>query len=114
MEIVNVDSLNRFDAGARIAPEQLKDAGLIDDLSRGVKLLGDGALTKRITIAVHRVTESAKSKVTQGGGTIELLPMKTVATQGSKLPGALIKTAGTGKTQDKTSRPPTQGRQPKA
>ena len=79
MAIVNVDELNRFDAGAKITPEQLKATGLIADVSRGVKLLGDGALTKRVTIAVHRASESAKSKVAQGGGTIELLPWPRAA-----------------------------------
>lgn len=73
MAVVNVEQLNRFAAGARVTPAQLKDAGLIGDPSRGVKLLGTGTLTKCLTIAVHRASESAKLKVAQGGGTIELL-----------------------------------------
>ena len=84
LAIVNVDQLNRFDAGARITPVQLKEAGLIDDLSLGVKLLGDGALTKRITVAIHRASESAKAKIEQAGGTIELIDL-SIATQGAGL-----------------------------
>ena len=73
LAIVNVEQLNRFQDGERITPERLAQAGLIRHASRGVKLLGDGPLTKRLTIAVHRTSESAKAKVEQGGGSVELL-----------------------------------------
>ena len=71
--IVNVEQLNRFQDGARITPEQLAQAGLIRHASREVKLLGDGSLTKRLTIAVHRTSESANTKVSQAGGSVELI-----------------------------------------
>ena len=70
---VNVEQLNRFADGQRITPELLCEAGLIRDASADVKLLGDGALSKRLTVAVHRASESAKTKVTQAGGTVELI-----------------------------------------
>lgn len=71
--IVNVSQLERFEAGQRVTPEQLANAGLIDGATRRVKLLGDGSLTKRLTVAVHAASESAKGKVSQAGGAIELL-----------------------------------------
>ena len=71
--IVNVEALNRFEDGARITPEQLHAAGLIRDEGLTVKLLGDGSLTKRLTVVVHRTSESAKAKVAKAGGAIELI-----------------------------------------
>lgn len=71
--IINVEQLNQFQDGTRVAPEQLYAAGLIRDAALTVKLLGDGSLTKRLTVAVHRTSESAKAKIAQAGGAIELL-----------------------------------------
>ncbi len=72
-EIVNVEQLNAFTDGQRITPELLAEQGLIRDAAHAIKLLGDGALSKRLTIALHRISEGAKAKVTQAGGTVELL-----------------------------------------
>ena len=72
-EIVNVEQLNRFQDGQRITPELLKEAGLIRHPDHGVKLLGDGILSTRVTVAVHRASEAAKAKVAKAGGTVELL-----------------------------------------
>ena len=72
-EIVNLGQLNRFSDGQRVTPEVLSESGLIKDVAHEVKLLGDGALSKRLTITVHRASESAKAKVTQAGGTLELI-----------------------------------------
>ena len=73
IEIVNVRQLNRCKDGERLMPEQFKALGLIRDASRAVKLLGDGTLTKRLALVVHRTSESAKAKVLKAGGTIELI-----------------------------------------
>ncbi|MBI3011244.1 MAG: 50S ribosomal protein L15 [Candidatus Omnitrophica bacterium] len=73
LEIINVKDLNRFQDGERITPERLMEAGLVRHPSRQVKLLGDGALTRRVAVSVHRISEAAKEKILQGGGTIELL-----------------------------------------
>ena len=72
-EIVNLDQLNRFADGQRITPEQLEAAGIIRRAAGTVKLLGDGALTRKVTIVVHRASESATAKVAKAGGTIELI-----------------------------------------
>lgn len=71
--IVNVKSLNQFQDGERVTPERLKERGLIDHVDGVVKLLGDGALSKRLTVVVHQASASAKTKVEQGGGSVELL-----------------------------------------
>ena len=72
-QIVNIDQLNQFAEGQKITPEQLKAAGLISDARQSVKLLGDGELKKKLTISVHRTSESATAKVAKAGGTIELI-----------------------------------------
>ena len=76
-EIVNVQALNRFAEGGRITPDMLEGAGLIRDARHIVKLLGDGTLAKRVTVAVHQASASATTKVTQAGGAIELLKTGT-------------------------------------
>lgn len=73
VEIVNVRQLNRCPEGERLTPERLKALRLIRDSTSPVKLLGDGALTKRLTVLVHQASEAAKTKVVQAGGSIELI-----------------------------------------
>jgi large subunit ribosomal protein L15 len=77
--VINVESLNRFQDGERISPERLAQAGLIRSAQQQVKLLGDGSLTKRLTIAVHRTSASAKDKVVHAGGTVELIATRSDA-----------------------------------
>jgi len=76
-QIVNVGQLEQCAEGARVTPEQMEAAGLIRHADRTVKLLGDGALSKRVTVAVHAASGSAKAKVEKAGGTIELLTLGT-------------------------------------
>jgi large subunit ribosomal protein L15 len=71
--VVNLGDLNQFDAGAKITPETLAAAGLIRPDRDQVKLLGDGELTKRVSIAVHQASASAKTKLARLGGTLELI-----------------------------------------
>jgi large subunit ribosomal protein L15 len=77
VSIVNIQSLERFEDGASVTPEQLKSAGLIDSLSSPVKLLGKGELKKRLMIHVHRVSASAKAKVQEAGGSVELIAVRS-------------------------------------
>lgn len=72
-QLVNVDQLNRFADGTRVTPQSLKAAGVIRSAKRWIKLLGDGSVTKRVAVAVHAVSESAKAKVEKAGGSVELL-----------------------------------------
>ena len=71
---VNVQQLNRFPDGTRVTPQALDDVRLIKDGSAEVKLLGNGELSKRLTIALHKASASAKAKVEKAGGTLELIP----------------------------------------
>ncbi len=67
-EIVNVSQLEKFDDGAAIGVEQLSNAGLIDRLKSKVKILGDGELTKRLQITVHKFSKTAEQKIVASGG----------------------------------------------
>jgi large subunit ribosomal protein L15 len=69
---LNLRDLERFDVGASVGPEELIEAGLIGKNDR-VKLLGQGDLTRALTVKVHRVSGSARSKVEAAGGTVELI-----------------------------------------
>lgn len=70
---VNVRDLERFDAGTEVTPELLKQHGLIRTVKADVKILGDGELTKRLTVSAHNLSKSAREKIEQAGGTIVLL-----------------------------------------
>ena len=73
IHILNVDQLNRCADGERLTPERLKALGLIKQAHGLIKLLGDGALKKRLTIIVHRASASAQAKVVAAGGAVELI-----------------------------------------
>jgi len=71
---VNVGSLDeRFDAGADVTLEALKAAGLISKLSVDVKILGEGELTKKLSVTAHSFSKSAVEKIEAAGGTITRL-----------------------------------------
>jgi ribosomal protein L18E len=70
---INVRDLDRFDAGAEVTPESLVDKGLLKNTKTDVKLLGDGELTKKLTVRVHAISASAREKIEAAGGTVELL-----------------------------------------
>jgi large subunit ribosomal protein L15 len=71
---VNVGSLEeRFDAGADVTLEALKDAGLIAKLSVDVKVLGEGELTKKLSVTAHSFSKSAVEKIEAAGGAVTRL-----------------------------------------
>ena len=70
--IVNVSALNCFEDGTVITNEALIEAGLIKKPMDGVKVLGGGELTKKLTVNVDKVTESAKQKIEAIGGKVEV------------------------------------------
>jgi large subunit ribosomal protein L15 len=70
---VNVSALERFDAGSDVTPELLKQAGLIRSIRKDVKILGHGELTKKLTVAAHGVSASAREKIEKAGGKVTLL-----------------------------------------
>ena len=69
---VNVAALNVFEDGTVVTADTLKDAGLIKKTLDGVKGLGGGELTKKLTVNVDKVTESAKQKIEAIGGKVEV------------------------------------------
>ena len=71
--IVNVGDLDVFEANTEITPEVLKQAGLVNKLDNGVKLLGDGELEKAFTIKLHKISKAAEEKVLAKGGKIEVI-----------------------------------------
>lgn len=73
-QIVNVGQLDRrCQDQEAVTPERLRALGLIQDADRAVKLLGDGTLAKRLTVAIHRASGSARAKVLKAGGSLELI-----------------------------------------
>ena len=70
---VNVDILNRFEDGADVTPAALLASGAISKLGDGVKLLGNGELTKKLNVKVNAVSETAKAKIEAAGGTVEVI-----------------------------------------
>ena len=71
---VNVGDLDaRFDAGADVTPETLKASGLIRKLSVDVKVLGNGELTKTLSVTAHAFSKSAVEKIEAAGGTVTRL-----------------------------------------
>lgn len=81
---VNLESLNAFDDGARVDEAVLRKAGLINGRGDGVKVLGDGDLTKKLTVTAHAFSAVAKAKIEGKGGKCELVvkAAKAPATKG--------------------------------
>lgn len=72
--IVNLEALEAFDDGAIINPEILLDAGILSKIEPfGLKILGDGQLTKKLTVQAHKFTKSAEAKILEAGGKVEVL-----------------------------------------
>ena len=79
-QVLNVGQLNRCADGERVDPARLVALGLVRSAARKIKLLGDGTLERRLTIAVHGASGSAKAKVEKAGGCVELLGTAAPAT----------------------------------
>jgi large subunit ribosomal protein L15 len=71
---VNVAKLEeRFDAGGEVTPESLVEKGVLKNTRTDVKILGNGELTKKLSVTAHAVSASAREKIEAAGGTITLL-----------------------------------------
>ena len=70
---VNVSELERFDNGTEVTAELLKETGVISKVKDGVKILGRGELTKKLTVKVAKFSESAKEKIEKAGGKAEVI-----------------------------------------
>jgi large subunit ribosomal protein L15 len=70
---VNVRDLERFDAGAEVTPQTLADAGLIRNAKTEVKILGQGDLSKKLTVSAHAFSATAREKIEGAGGSVTAL-----------------------------------------
>jgi large subunit ribosomal protein L15 len=73
---VNVGELNQFDNGARVDETALRAVGLANGRADGVKVLGDGELSKKLTVSAHAFSASARSKIEAKGGACEVVGRK--------------------------------------
>jgi large subunit ribosomal protein L15 len=70
---VNLMNLARFEDGATVGPEEFRKAGLANGGSDGVKILGRGEITKKLTVRANAFSESAKTKIEAAGGVCEVV-----------------------------------------
>jgi large subunit ribosomal protein L15 len=73
METINVSALETFDDGTEVGIQEFLDAGIISKCAYGVKVLGNGSITKKITVKASAFSESAKQKVEAAGGKAEVV-----------------------------------------
>ena len=72
--IVNVKQLEaKFEAGEVVTPEELVNRRVIDDIEDGVRILGEGELTKPLTVYAHHFSASAKKKIEAAGGKVVVI-----------------------------------------
>lgn len=70
---VNVSELERFENGTEVTAELLKESGVISKVKDGVKILGRGELTKKLTVKVAKFSASAQEKIEKAGGKAEVI-----------------------------------------
>ena len=70
---VNVESLNDFEDGARVDEASLRTRGLAVGKSDGIKILGDGELSKKLTVCANAFSASARAKIEAKGGVCEVV-----------------------------------------
>ena len=71
--IVNVEDIEQFDSGTHVNPEKLMEVGLVRKVLDGVKVLGDGEITKPLTVSAHKFSNVAIEKIKAAGGEIKVL-----------------------------------------
>ena len=72
-QIVHIESLNCFTDGTTVNPELLKTQKLIKTLRRPVKILSDGAISKKLTVVAHRFSKTASEAITKAGGKVQVI-----------------------------------------
>lgn len=71
--VINVDDLNRFEAGTVVTPELLKEAGIVKKAKDGIKVLGNGNLEKSVEVKAHKFSKTAIEKIEAAGGKAEVI-----------------------------------------
>ena len=69
---VNVERLNIFEDGATVTPVELIESGILKNVQDGVKILGNGEITKKLTVKAAKFTATAKEKIEAAGGKVEV------------------------------------------
>jgi len=73
---VSLEALNRFQDGERVDPAAFRKAGLANGPSAGIKVLGDGELTRKLTVSAHAFSASARARIEGKGGSCEIIGAK--------------------------------------
>ncbi len=71
--LIKLEDLDQFAAGERITPDSLQARGLLRNQRSPIKILGNGEVSKSLTVAAHKFTQSAREKIETAGGTVEEL-----------------------------------------
>ena len=71
--LINLRDLELFEAGSVVDVEAMGKAGLVTKLKDGIKILGDGELTKSLTVKAHKFSKSAQASIEAAGGTVEVI-----------------------------------------
>lgn len=71
--IVNLSTLDRFEDGTEVTPQLLMESGIVKNLKSGVKVLGNGKLTKKLTVKANNFSASAVSAIEAAGGKTEVM-----------------------------------------
>lgn len=70
---LNIRDLNGFKEGTTVTPALLREQGILKKVKDGLRMLGEGDLKKKLTVQAHHFTETAKKKIEQAGGSVEVL-----------------------------------------
>ena len=70
---INLSDLNRFEDGALVTPEILKEIGLVKNQLDGIKVLGNGTLEKKVNVKAHKFSSVAKEQIEKMGGKAEVI-----------------------------------------
>ena len=71
--VINLSDLNKFEDGAEVTPEILKDMGLVKSQLDGIKVLGNGTLEKKLSVKAHKFSSAAKEQIEKLGGKAEVI-----------------------------------------
>ncbi len=71
--IINISDLDIFENGTEVTPELLKEIGLVKNTKSGIKILGNGELTKQLTVKAHKFSKTAADRITASGGKVEVI-----------------------------------------
>jgi large subunit ribosomal protein L15 len=71
--VVNVRDLNRFEENSAVTPEFLIEKGLVKKGTDGIRILGEGDLSRKLSVRAHHFSESAKRKIEEAGGSVEVV-----------------------------------------